>query len=74
MLEYGVSSRDSVASVWDRDVHGEYTLMMDDAHNADSDVTFIVRGEKIKAHEGILMARSSHFDNLFGSETEGKRN
>ena len=47
---------------------------MDDAHNADSDVTFIVRGEKIKAPISILMARSSHFDNLFGSETEGKRN
>ncbi len=33
-----------------------------------ADVTFVVQGEEIKAHKGIIAARSKFFENMFLSK------
>ena len=38
---------------------------MESSKNAD--VTFLIKGEKIKAHKNIIAARCSYFDNMFES-------
>jgi len=44
----------------------DYLKLFDDAKKAD--VTFLVNGEKIKAHKTILFARSTYFERMFDSD------
>ena len=44
----------------------DYLKLLETSQN--SDVTFIVNGEKIKAHKTILAARSDYFRNMFDAD------
>jgi len=43
----------------------EYSQLLDSGN--DSDVTFVVQGERIKAHRLVLTTRCKHFETLFNS-------
>jgi len=47
------------------DVSDDFLKLLETA--TDSDVTFSVRGEQIKAHRAVLLARSTYFANMFTS-------
>merc|ERR1712212_1181015 len=46
-------------------LQGEYSQLLDSGN--DSDVTFVVQGERIKAHRLVLTTRCKHFETLFNS-------
>ena len=47
------------------DIGGDYLKLLESSNN--SDVTFIVQGERIKAHKTVLVARSNYFESMFNS-------
>ena len=49
-------------------VQSDLLRLLEEATN--SDVTFVVQGEHIKAHKAILLARSEYFENMFRSDVK----
>ena len=67
-LPHGIAAqlcRAGVKSSYARDMLG---LLESSAY---SDVSFIARGERVKAHRGILASRCPQFESLFQSQKEG---
>jgi len=49
-------------------VHDDYLRLLNEATNAD--VAFVVQGERIMAHKGVLSTRSDYFSNMFRSDVK----
>ena len=59
--QYAVTTTDQPKSR----LQEEYSQLLDSGN--DSDVTFVVQGEKIKAHKLVLTTRCKHFESMFNS-------